>query len=580
MLTLPLLSTAVPDLSNLGQATPAQNAAEGFLALLNIQGNGGNDIWSGNNQSAPGNSGQDTAGQSLTAPAHVPAAVFAANNSSQDNHAPAPPEKPAAQQNSSPANQAQDNTANPSHPAAPTLKPSKPDQGAAASSSSQPASTPTTADQTAGGTDGQASRQLRAQLQNQLGAISDILLSMIQALSGGAMPVQAAAGPATQLVASATANSASDPAQSAGTGAQTAQDQEIALLKDMQSLLQQLQQSLATPGNRSNVQTLSDSLLSDMTRLSQLVHPSATAGSNGNSTDPLLGNAQPFGDPGSLLKNSIEQVKNQLQTLKTNNETIFAQAKASLQTTMANISDSPKTDAGNKDASGVAPPTINIPTAPIVQETPEKPTLVNLAVNAQAVLQTNVPQDSAGNSGNGNNQDQSQNQAPQPVIAAASSSPASSAAGSASFAKILNQVSQGEVLEQVRFQVKTALGDGSSTITIKLSPPELGTVNVKLDVSADGKASGITITADNKNTLDLLQRDTQGLTRALNDAGLTTDSGSLNFSLSGGGQQQGQPSQQAAATYQQAQPEEDNPAIASLSRSYVVNLVEGLDITI
>jgi flagellar hook-length control protein FliK len=131
--------------------------------------------------------------------------------------------------------------------------------------------------------------------------------------------------------------------------------------------------------------------------------------------------------------------------------------------------------------------------------------------------------------------------------------------------------------------VKTALSDGSSKITIQLNPPDLGKVDVRLEIGADGKTSGVTITASNQDTLNLLQRDAQGLTRALNDAGLTTDSGSLNFSLGGGQQNQTQAgTQQAATTYQQAQPEEDDPvtAINAITRSYVVNLAEGLDITI
>ncbi len=85
------------------------------------------------------------------------------------------------------------------------------------------------------------------------------------------------------------------------------------------------------------------------------------------------------------------------------------------------------------------------------------------------------------------------------------------------------------MLDQIQFQVKTAVNDGSSKISIQLNPPELGKVDVKLNISADGKTSGITITADNQSTLNLLKQDTQGLTRALNDAGLSTDSGSLNF---------------------------------------------------
>lgn len=45
------------------------------------------------------------------------------------------------------------------------------------------------------------------------------------------------------------------------------------------------------------------------------------------------------------------------------------------------------------------------------------------------------------------------------------------------------------------------------------------------------------VTVERPETLELLQRDARGLERALQDAGLRTDSGSLNFNLRGDGQQ-------------------------------------------
>ena len=44
------------------------------------------------------------------------------------------------------------------------------------------------------------------------------------------------------------------------------------------------------------------------------------------------------------------------------------------------------------------------------------------------------------------------------------------------------------------------------------------------------------VTADNKDTLAMLQRDSRGLEKALQDAGLKTE-GSMTFSLAGDGQQ-------------------------------------------
>ena len=52
----------------------------------------------------------------------------------------------------------------------------------------------------------------------------------------------------------------------------------------------------------------------------------------------------------------------------------------------------------------------------------------------------------------------------------------------------------------------------------------------------DGRVIAV-VTADNKDTLDLLQRDARELERALQNAGLQTDSGSLSFNLRGQGDQ-------------------------------------------
>jgi hypothetical protein len=78
---------------------------------------------------------------------------------------------------------------------------------------------------------------------------------------------------------------------------------------------------------------------------------------------------------------------------------------------------------------------------------------------------------------------------------------------------------------------------GARQFDIRLDPPELGHVAVRLSIDAAGKASAH-LTADQQQTLDLLQKDSGSLTRALRDAGLDVSQSGLNFSLrqqSGGG---------------------------------------------
>ncbi len=76
---------------------------------------------------------------------------------------------------------------------------------------------------------------------------------------------------------------------------------------------------------------------------------------------------------------------------------------------------------------------------------------------------------------------------------------------------------------------------GAKQFDIRLDPPELGRVDVRLSIDATGKASAH-LSADQPQTLDLLQKDAPALTRALRDAGLNVSQNGLNFSLR---QQQG-----------------------------------------
>ena len=71
---------------------------------------------------------------------------------------------------------------------------------------------------------------------------------------------------------------------------------------------------------------------------------------------------------------------------------------------------------------------------------------------------------------------------------------------------------------------------GKNRFEIELDPPELGRIEVRLDVDKDGHVTSHVI-ADNKDTLSLLQRDASGLQRAFQDAGLKTSDNGLQFSL-------------------------------------------------
>ena len=93
-------------------------------------------------------------------------------------------------------------------------------------------------------------------------------------------------------------------------------------------------------------------------------------------------------------------------------------------------------------------------------------------------------------------------------------------------------VQQHAVADQVSVRLKTAAQNGDSTVRIQLKPTDLGQVDVKLEIARDGQVRAL-VMAERPETLDALQRDSRQLERALQDAGLKTDSNSLEFDLKG-----------------------------------------------
>jgi len=122
-----------------------------------------------------------------------------------------------------------------------------------------------------------------------------------------------------------------------------------------------------------------------------------------------------------------------------------------------------------------------------------------------------------------------------PTAAAAAGAPGTGLVHNTSFAEALATARPNPAAnpaEQIAIQVQRAQVAGQEKITIKLHPAELGRIEVKLEHSSDGTLRAV-LSAERPETLDLLQRDARGLERALQEAGLKTDSGSLNFSLRG-----------------------------------------------
>ena len=466
-------------------------------------------------------------------------------------------------------------------------------------------------------------------------------MSILQAMSGVAVPtavVPTVAAPVIMPQPDASGSQIAGSNQPALSPADA-----ISLLKDMQSLIDQLQQALQLDGQAADAQNtagpltsavmptpgttqsqgqmqesaanagatfqqLIDALQTDNAALAQMLKPQSTgnavldltqmlkpqnAGSviSGTSVPSPLTASSDSAPVNQALLNSIAQVKGQLQQLQAANDAFFQQAQSDFHaqfaqalSSMSQASSTSGQDSGIAAASAAALPD-NRNGAVAAAAQPVSQTVINLA-GAMAVAPAATSQ---GNTGGGTGDNGSGQSQPAPLPVTASSQPASSQPAPAgnvamvSFARVLNQASApASLLDQVTFNVKTASTDGSSKIHIQLEPADLGKLDIQLNVGTDGK-TGVIITADNKNTLALLQRDTAGLMRALSDAGLSTSSGNLSFSLGGGQQQQfaggQQPASHAAANYQSAQPEDDL-SIPMVSQTYAVSLTQGLDITI
>lgn len=94
----------------------------------------------------------------------------------------------------------------------------------------------------------------------------------------------------------------------------------------------------------------------------------------------------------------------------------------------------------------------------------------------------------------------------------------------------------GTPADQVAMKMSATAKDGGGKVTIRLSPEELGKVDIKMEISKDGLVRAV-VAVDRPETLELLQRDAKGLERVLQNAGLQTDGESLEFDLRGDGGQ-------------------------------------------
>ncbi len=87
-----------------------------------------------------------------------------------------------------------------------------------------------------------------------------------------------------------------------------------------------------------------------------------------------------------------------------------------------------------------------------------------------------------------------------------------------------------EVVDQVKVNITKSAVKGIDKINIQLKPEDLGHIEIKMQISKDGKLQAHIISS-RPETMEILQKEIQSLEQAFNEAGFETEDGSLSFSF-------------------------------------------------
>lgn len=113
-------------------------------------------------------------------------------------------------------------------------------------------------------------------------------------------------------------------------------------------------------------------------------------------------------------------------------------------------------------------------------------------------------------------------------------------------------------------EVVRQIGSGRSDFTIRLDPPELGRIDVRLEMHRNEVRA--IVSTDNPSTYDLLRRDADNLARALVDGGLRADAGALRFDLKQDNASARTPQPAFAASSSRAEQAPADPKLAAQHR--------------
>jgi flagellar hook-length control protein FliK len=137
-------------------------------------------------------------------------------------------------------------------------------------------------------------------------------------------------------------------------------------------------------------------------------------------------------------------------------------------------------------------------------------------------------------------------------------------------------------LSGLAVEIAVTAQSGKSRFEIRLDPAELGRIDVRMDVDSKGQVTSH-LTVERPETLAMLQQDAPQLQRALENAGLKTGDGGLQFSLrdqSSSGQNSGNESGRNAQRLIVS--EDDTVPAVTAQRSYgrMLGSNRGVDIRI
>jgi flagellar hook-length control protein FliK len=94
-------------------------------------------------------------------------------------------------------------------------------------------------------------------------------------------------------------------------------------------------------------------------------------------------------------------------------------------------------------------------------------------------------------------------------------------------------------LSGLAVEIAASAQSGKTHFDVRLDPADLGRIDVRIAVDRNGQVTSH-LTVEKPETLSMLQQDAPQLQQALNDAGLKTGSGGLQFSLRDQSSQSGQ----------------------------------------